>query len=204
MSDPSYPEQEGMADWFEDVVKRSTSTSEEYLDLAVVTYGSLLHPQEIKTLFHHEHRIVEPIRVEGFSRHFSKSVASHLRDVEGEKSGVLNVHPNRNDWFNGLFIGPLSGKGLRKYAFREREYDVTYLESDQLELYSKSDRLLDRFEAVFTCYLDPTADEVSDYEPEPDYLDLCLEGAEQWGESFLEQFKTKTFVGEKRLAEYLD
>lgn len=204
MTGPTYPEQEGIADWYEKVVQRSTTRSEGHLDLAVITYGSLLHPGEIEALFHIDDQLVEPIRVEGFSRHFSKSVASHLRDVKGEKSGVLNVHPNRNEWFNGLLIGPLSEKGLRKYAFREREYDVTYLDLDQIEPYSESERLLDRFETVFTCYLVPAGNAVSNYEPEPDYLDLCLEGAEQWGESFLDQFKTKTFVGKEQLADYLD
>lgn len=202
MNDSSGAE-EDLADWFQDLLDESGKTDDDPLDLAVVTYGSLLHPQEIDALFHYEDRIVEPVRVEGFSRHFSKSVATHLRDVKGDKSGVLNVHPNREEWFNGLLIGPMSEKGLRKYAFREREYDVTHLEGSQIELYSKSNRRLDRFKSVFTCYLDPSHESVSDYEPEPDYLELCLEGAEQWGEPFLEEFRETTNVGKRQLNEYL-
>jgi len=191
------------ADWFRDLLDTTAEPDEDPLDLAVVTYGSLLHPREIDTLFHHEDRIVVPVRVEGFSRHFSKSVAPHLRDVEGEESGVLNVHPNHGEWFNGLLIGPLREKGLRKYAFREREYDVIDLGLSHLELYSESDLDLDDFETVFTCYLDPSDESVDLYEPVPDYLDLCLEGAEKWGGSFLKQFKETTRVGEKTLIDYL-
>jgi len=203
MSDPTYPEQEGIADWYEDVVKRSFSTSEGHLDLAVVTYGSLLHPEEIEALFHIDDQLIEPIRVKNFARRFSKSVAEHLRDVKGSQSGVLNVHPEPDHSFNGLLIGPLSEKGLRKYAFREREYDVKFLDPNRLDFYTEPQWNLDRFEGIFTCYWNPSDDTIPNYEPVPDYLDLCLEGAQQWGEEFLEEFKKTTLVGERDLNQYL-
>lgn len=209
MSEAGGSRDDRVADWYQDLVPEARETNREeddpeILDLGLITYGSLLHPEEIRTLFSHDELSVEPVKVSGYARRFSKSVAEHLRDVKGKKSGVLNVHSEPGEWFNGLLIGPLTRMGLRKYAFREREYGIDSVSFDRIDFYANDESILDRLDTVHTCLLDTDESDPEAYEPAPDYLELCLEGAQEWGEDFLEEFKQTTLVGEEPLAQYLE
>lgn len=209
MSSTEREDDERIADWFHDLVSVSgtdnTSGTEEstLLNTGLITYGSLLHPDEIRTLFPHEDLLIEPVKVTGYARRFSKSVAEHLRDVEGDKSGVLNVHAESEEWFNGLLVGPVTRSGLRKYAFREREYDITSVSFERIDFYGDDESILERLDVVHTCLLDTHEGDPPAHEPIPDYLDLCLEGTKAWGEDFREDFLETTLVKGLKLREYI-
>ena len=39
--------------------------------------------------------------------------------------------------------------------------------------------------------------------PNPSYLEICLAGADQWGENFSKAFRSTTFVGNQPLETFL-
>lgn len=208
MSEAGGSRDDRVADWYQDLVPEARETNREeddpeILDRGLITYGSLLHPEEIRTLFSHDELSVEPVKVSGYARRFSKSVAEHLRDVKGKKSGVLNVHSEPGEWFNGLLVGPITRTGLRKYAFREREYGIDSVSFERIDFYANDESILDRLDSVHTCLFDSGKEEPNTYEPVPDYLDLCLEGTQAWGENFRTDFLETTWVKGRKLLDYL-
>lgn len=208
MNEPDESSEDRVAEWYYELVPdaegsdRGDENEPELLDLGLITYGSLLHPEEIRILFPHEELSIEPVKISGYARRFSKSVAEHLRKVEGDQSGVLNVHSEEDEWFNGLLVGPVSRMGLRKYAFREREYDITSVSFEQIDFYTGDESIIDRLDTVHTCLLDPDG-ETPAFEPVPDYLDLCLDGTDVWGEDFRKDFLETTWVKGRKLGKYL-
>lgn len=184
------------ADWLSRLLERHERGGDEPLDLALVTYGSLLHPDEITALFPSGVHRVRTVRVRGFRRRFNKPVAEHLRQPTGERRGVLNLERREDAWFNGLVIGPVSQPALEKYAFREREYGILRLSPDRI---SPDAPASPGNHPTYTCLLEDAARLESGLEPIPEYLDLCREGARHWGKTFLADFLRTTYVGDETL-----
>lgn len=206
MSDDRKQNDDRLADWLDRLLAQPKTDDADGYRIALVTYGSLLHPDEIDTLFHRDDRVVEPVKVHGYRRGFSKSVADHLRDVDDEQSGVLNLHHDSENWFNGLMIGPLSEQGLRKYAFREREYDLHSLSESAIDFdyeFRHDEAREIEFNEMFTCLLEEESREVGKYDPEPDYLELCLNGARRWSDRFYDDFLESTYVKDEPLKSYV-
>ncbi len=203
MSEPNEILDEKLADWFPSLLRHRQGESQK-LNMGLITYGSLLHPEELEVLFHRSDQNVFPVRVEGYTRRFSKSVSPHLRTVNGPKSGVLNLHSSDGNWFNGLLVGPLSLSGLRKYAFREREYDITDVRREHIEFYESPPAGFEKdLTSIYTCRLEDLDESDGELEPVPAYLDLCLEGAREWGETFFNDFIRTTRVKDRSLKKYI-
>lgn len=167
------------------------------MSIGLITYGSLLDPAELEIVFNRRAMTVRPVRVAGYVRLFNKPVASHLRDPgKGDGRGVLNLRPRKDGWFNGLLIYPVRESSVRRYAFREQEYDVERISPSTLSFYEEKNHPGgEEIEAIYTCLLtgDPDLDE--GLAPVADYLELCREGARHWGDAFYEDFLRTTLVG---------
>ncbi len=176
-----------------------------YFDFGLLVYGSLLHPEEIDTVFGPLSEEPIPVRVEGFRRVFNKYVSERLRKPRGNCAAVLNLRRRESSWFNGLLIQFVSPVGLNKYASRERAYRITRIPEKSIRRHGRTGRPTpDSLNAYYTCLLEE-GDDLSDrIEPIPSYLDLCLEGARSWGTDFEEDFLRSTWTRNTRLRDYLN
>jgi len=165
--------------------------------LAVLVYGSLLAPTELDELFGNLPERVWPVRLQGFER-ICNQVAS-WRPTEADQQAVLNVVRNDDSWCNALVVTDLQRSEFEAFRERERGYRLTDVGSDYIEPYAPGD--------IDTAQIDTTKPPLAeqdltlvttgtnvdqDIAPIPSYLSECLDGASQWGETFLEDFKTTT------------
>ncbi|MFB6346412.1 MAG: hypothetical protein ABEK50_11685 [bacterium] len=191
--------------WSQDVLSKHASKNSDQLSIGIVTYGSLLHPEEVQNLFGLGERDQIKVTVSGYRRCFNKRIADHIyRETGPDKTAVLNVERASSEWFNGLLLGPIQASAFKQYAFREKDYELEALQPDAIEVYpDEEESALAEFNSLYTCLLDNEDARCNSIEPVPSYLDLCLEGALSHGEDFLDDFKRSTYVKESLLVDYL-
>jgi len=164
--------------------------------LAVIVYGSLLAPTELDELFGDLGGRVWPIRLRGFERICNQ--AASWRPTDADQRAVLNVVRNTESWCNALVITGLRRVEFETFRARERGYRLTEVDPDQIDPYAPDD-----FDAPIDATMPPldeqdltlvtTGTKVDhDIAPIPSYCRQCLDGASQWGETFLAEFKTTT------------
>lgn len=164
--------------------------------LAVIVYGSLLAPTELDELFGDLGGRVWPIRLQGFERICNQ--AASWRPTDADQRAVLNVVRNTESWCNALVITGLRRVEFETFRARERGYRLTEVDPDQIDPYAPDD-----FDAPIDATMPPldeqdltlvtTGTKVDhDIAPIPSYCRQCLDGASQWGETFLAEFKTTT------------
>jgi len=165
--------------------------------VAVITYGSLLDPDDLDALFTELTSRVLPITVDGYKRVFNQKAS--WRDADGESRAVLNVVRHEGAWFNGLLVTDLRREEFANFRERERGYRLVEVAHDQIDLYDSSAVSTDALKADRSPLSDqdlvlvPTGTKVTeDITPIDSYVDLCCEGAEQWGEAFLSDFLRTT------------
>jgi len=170
--------------------------------LAVIVYGSFLHPNDLAELFDDVPSRVVPVEVRGFDRLFNQEAS--WRETDGDRKAVLNVTPASDEWFNGILVVDLSREEFREFRERERGYRLIEVGFDALESYDRPtiepDLTVDEpdiasQDLVLTTTGLKTRDSI---DPIDSYVDLCYDGASQWGSEFLHDFlrTTKLSTGE--------
>lgn len=196
---------EELPEWSRNVLSKHGTPGTSRLSLGIVTYGSLIHPAEVRNLFGLSEDEHIRVKVRGYRRRFNKRIAEHIyRETEPEKTAVLNLERNEGEWFNGLLLGPVERSDFRQYAFREQEYELEKISPLDLEFYHSAADIPSGVDAIYTCLLNDESKLSSSIEPVPSYLDLCLSGASHHGSDFKRDFKRTTLVRENSLRRYLD
>lgn len=165
--------------------------------VAVLVYGSLLEPAELRDLFGDITGRVWPVKLEGFKRICNQTAS--WRPTEADQRAVLNVVRADDAWCNGLVVTDLTRSELDAFKHRERGYRLIAVDPDSIYPYDPSDVNTTRIDttepplAEQDLVLVTTGTKVAhDIAPIPSYLDGCLDGASQWGEAFCKDFKTTT------------
>ena len=166
--------------------------------IALLTYGSLMHPDELATQFGGGTRCL-PVRVRGFRRSFCQKPA--WRSGEDGRNGVLTVRRSSTAWFNGILVGPPDPRSLERLDHRERGYTRRRVPAVAVEPYLAAPSV----PAIGEYHLYTGRDEMrSDgLAPNPEYLRLCTEAARARGRRFLEEFLSTTYVDRTSLREIL-
>ena len=150
-----------------------------------IVYGSLLHVDELKKQNIDPSR-VDLVKVKGFKRVFNQLPS--WRKVDGIKKAVMNIEKDKNSWFNALVIKDLDEAYLQDLDHRERGYDRTALEDGSVTLYSDGTVLENC--VVYKGKEDKQSSEIL---PNPDYFEICKNGAKCHGEEFLEDYLKTTY-----------
>jgi hypothetical protein len=155
--------------------------------LGIIAYGSLINPQETEgQMDQHQHII--PIRLKAFKRSFNQRPA--WRNSTSEHSAVLNVETSEQDWLNAVCYC-FAAFDFSDLDNRERGYSRTAVQLDKISSYQGHN--LPDLEEVFI-YLGRAVHQSSTLLPNPDYLDICLMGAKNWGEDFFRDFLHTTHI----------
>lgn len=163
--------------------------------LAALVYGSLLDPAELDTLFGDLPGRVWPVRLRGFERICNQ--AASWRQTDGDQQAVLNVVRNDEAWCNALVVTDLQRTEFRAFKDRERGYRLLEVDPARIDPYAPSEVETNGETrpplAEQDLLLVTTGTNVAhDIAPIPSYLRECLDGASQWGERFLAEFKATT------------
>jgi len=133
-----------------------------------------------------------PVRVRGYRRSFCQEPS--WRTGAAERRGVLTVRPSGEGWINAVLVCGCDPAGFRTLDHRERGYRRARVVRSAIEPYASAPELddMDRI----SIYRGRSEKWNPELLPNPDYLDLCIGAAEQWGEAFLEDFLATTRVGD--------
>ncbi len=173
----------------------------------VAVYGSLIDQQQRQKQPNLSSNAY-PVLVKGYKRVFNQEPS--WRKGCGERRAVLNVVRSDQDCFNGLLVKLRDNSVFLELDKREKGYDRIRVASSQIaklpdvagsahaSVYSKLAQ-----EQVYL-YLGKLEKQNNNISPNPDYLNLCLRGAQQWGDRFYEQFLQTTYVGKLTLKTFLE
>ena len=155
--------------------------------VGLLAYGSLIHPDEHRDL----PGLIDavPARVRGYRRVFHQTPS--WRKGKGDQIAVLNVIPSPADTINVVCL-VLETETLSALAQRERGYALEEVSLSKLSFCSEiapSD-----LPETFVIYRGKEELQDNTLLPNADYLNLCLKGAEQWGEEFYSQFLESTYL----------
>ncbi len=153
----------------------------------VLGYGSLTNPREIERTVGGEFDAT-PVKVEGLTRTFDQETV--WRPTDGRERAVLTVSPS-DGWINAVLISGLDGDDLENFETREAGYRSEKVDVAEVEPYEGGDlEVEEALVSVGTRRRD-------DITPIPSYVELCLDGAEEWSEEFLRDFVETTEWPEK-------
>lgn len=159
-------------------------------------YGSLIHPNETQR---HAFEVTSrtPVKIFGFKRLFNQR--SKNRVGEGEKLSVLNVAKDKSSWLNAILLGGFKKEFHEEIDKREEGYERLIVPNTQIQTYDG--KVFDHEVFIYVGLPYMRGEELL---PIDSYLDLCIEGAKCYGDEFLEDFLTTTWVrGGMRLDRYL-
>jgi len=107
---------------------------------------------------------------------------------------VLNVISSEQHWLNALLISGLNEGFLVDVDKREKGYDRIRVAPSYIQAY-RPDHTAPTPQNIYihSGNTDKQNDSIS---PNTSYLDVCLEGAKQWGEDFYTDFLDSTFVSD--------
>lgn len=156
--------------------------------LAVVWYGSLLAPEEMRDVSADVPDRAVPVKVEGFRRTLDQE--SSWRGGDGKHRGVATVARDPDSWFNGVLVADLDRAAFERYREREEGYTLVEVRPGAIEPYD-GDRadVTGDLELVLVAEGDKRREDI---EPKRTYRDLCLAGARHWGEEFYDDFLATT------------
>ena len=155
----------------------------------LMAYGSLIHPDEHRALPGLITAI--PVRVLGYRRIFNQTPS--WRKGEGDRIAVLNVIPSPADSINAICL-VLESETLSSLARRERGYDPEEVSLSQLSFCTE--KTPSDLPESLMIYRGKEKLQDNALLPNSDYLNLCLEGARQWGEDFYRFFLESTYITE--------
>ncbi len=147
----------------------------------LVVYGSLMNENELQDQGLWGHNI-EPIKVFGYKRVCNQEPSYRL--VDSNARAVLSVQKKDDAWFNAILIKDLDEAFLQALDMREIGYERTQVDVKTYggEFYKDCFVYIGRSEKLN-----------NDIAPNEDYLSICYEAAQSFGEEFYQDFLQTTF-----------
>ncbi len=166
---------------------------------AIIVYGSLINKDQLAK---ESLQLGEawPVSVHGYKRIFNQEPS--WRKGHDQRRAVLNVVPSDQHYFNGLLVWVRDESNFQDLDERERGYNRVGLEWSRLEEYPGFSFPGEQ-ESIYI-YTGKPEKRSDDLLPNDNYLELCLNGAKQWGEKFYEVFLQTTYVGGMLLKAFLE
>ena len=157
------------------------------MSIYVFGYGSLINMRDNKLLFLKNKRKICPIMVSGLKRSFNVSSTGGKYKVLGVKEST-----DKNKQCNGILIEITDSEELAKLIKREKNYTPRQLTPERLSFPYKKYLSLNNTDQVI-CFYPQTKyilkkKEAAEIKIRPKYLQICLEGARDFGEDFLNDF----------------
>jgi hypothetical protein len=159
------------------------------MSIYIFAYGSLINmkenTREIKT------RKVVPVMVTGLKRQFNVSST-------GGKYKVLGVKETKNTKIkcNGILIKLRSAEEMAKLLEREKNYQPKWLDHKRISFDYKKHLDLKPDDQIICFYPQArytlTKKAAEELPIRPKYLNICLEGARELGDKFLQDFAETT------------
>ncbi|MEO0771033.1 MAG: gamma-glutamylcyclotransferase family protein [Cyanobacteria bacterium J06649_4] len=170
---------------------------------AIIVYGSLLNQAQLCRATRLSSSAI-PVFVKGYRRLFNQEPS--WRKGDNKHRAVLNIIRSEKDDFNGLLVRVRADSDFHQLDERERGYDRIEVSYSQLESLMATPSLIESG-PIYT-YRGKPEKQNDDILPNASYLELCLRGAqswgeESWGEDFYEQFLQTTYVGRLPLKAFL-
>lgn len=165
---------------------------------AIIAYGSLINPMELAKR-QHLYSSAIPVRVKGYKRSFNQE-PSWRKGVDEERA-VLRVDPSEEHTFNGLLLPLENEADLSQLDEREQGYTRERLSLKQVEHFVPGTKL--EFSGDIFLYAGKPEKLNPKILPNKVYLEVCLEGAKEWGEEFYRQFIKTTLINEQSLQSIL-
>lgn len=165
--------------------------------ISLVVYGSLINKVE---LLNNDIEILnyKPILLNGFKREFSQEPS--LRKSTIINRAVLNVKEDDKHFINALLID-IYKDDISILDKREIGYNRLKITSDKIEF--KYDLISEIKNRDIFIYTGKEEKYNNDILPNIQYMDICLNGAKNWNESFYEDFIKSTFVKDEVLEHFL-
>lgn len=167
---------------------------------ALLVYGSLINKNE---LLDKNIDLLDciPVKVYNLKREFSQEPS--WRKSEGDDRAVLRVDIKKKHFINALLVQNIKNKAIKDLDHRERGYDRIKVEKTDIEFcYDMNKKRLELSEQVYI-YIGKCDKLNPLILPNPHYLDICLEGAKQWGDRFYKDFIESTYVKDRTLRSIL-
>lgn len=156
---------------------------------SLIVYGSLLNKRELARQGFSLDDIF-PVIADGFKRVFSQEPSWRV-GVATERA-VLNAVKSKDHWLNGILVSNLTEDLIMKLDEREKGYERVEIPPACLRKYKDSKKF--SFNQKVYMYIGRPEKQNSTILPNSSYLNICLEGAKQWGQDFYEDFLNTTYV----------
>ncbi|MBE9063836.1 gamma-glutamylcyclotransferase family protein [cf. Phormidesmis sp. LEGE 11477] len=171
----------------------------------IIVYGSLINLEQRQKQPNLSAEAC-PVLVKGYKRVFNQEPS--WRKGSGEHRAVLNVVRSEHDCLNSLLVKLHEKSDLGRLDERERGYDRIAIAPSQIAYLSAAHPVYPPARSSPThqqtyLYLGKPEKQNNNILPNENYLEICLDGAKQWGEIFYEQFLQTTYVGEQTLKTFL-
>lgn len=158
---------------------------------SLFVYGSFIHPENIRKVFSRTGKII-PVQLEGYERKCNHQ-AVNIQGKNGE-TAVFNIYEKDNSFINGVLIQGLSEVDeWIDYRKREIGYDIVKVPNSQLTLYSKDIEKHLEVENELT-YTAKGERILENPQPIPWYIEMCVNGAEKWGQVFKKDFISTSVI----------
>lgn len=166
---------------------------------SLIVYGSLLNKHE---LGRQGFKLgdVNPVIISGFKRVFNQEPS--WRTGVAQERAVLSVVKSDSYWLNGILISNLPESLILKLDERERGYDRIEIGSIHVRMYKDTKGLTTAGKIYM--YIGRPEKQNPVILPNSSYLNICLEGAKQWGQDFYQDFLDTTYLNKNvRLKEVI-
>jgi len=155
--------------------------------LGIIAYGSLINRQEAKNVGSPPIAAI-PVKLRNFKRSFNQRPA--WRKETSENTAVLNVQKSQTHWINGICYC-FENFDFALLDEREKGYTRTLLKPEGISSYTSLEAPLP--ENIYI-YLGKAEYLNESLLPHQDYLNICLRGAQNWGDNFAADFSDTTYI----------
>lgn len=154
-------------------------------------YGSLLCEESLLRTAPCAVDII-PCKLFGFFRIFNAK-CSRFCEVNGKNVAALNIEKSEyNQYLNGICF-EVNQEDLDSLIQREQGYELI-----KIDLVDYNNNQFTAFTFRYP-HFEAEFEYLFNSKPQKDYLNLCYQGAQSFGEQFLREFLETTFIGEKNL-----
>lgn len=165
--------------------------------ISLVTYGSLINKNE---LLNNDIAILDykPIILNGFKREFSQEPS--WRKSTSINRAVLNTKEDSNHFINALLID-IYIKDIEVLDKREVGYNRLKVDRNSIEFkYDLIENIKQNDIFIYTGKPEKYNNLIL---PNLDYMNICIQGANSWGDVFYNDFIKSTFVQDEALEDFI-
>lgn len=165
--------------------------------ISLVTYGSLINKNE---LLNNDIDILDykPIILNGFKREFSQEPS--WRKSTSINRAVLNTKEDSNHFINALLID-IYIKDIEVLDKREIGYNRLKVDRNSIEFkYDLIENIKQNDIFIYTGKPEKYNNLIL---PNLDYMNICIQGANSWGDVFYNDFIKSTFVQDEALEDFI-